>query len=331
MPQASLRDIVYLRPLARAFFTWRKAKHETTFTRLDPVAFVNIKPREEGGATTIMRREHTPPLGRHLKLRFSSVMTDSLQQELSLIFLQDVAKIDERAQQLKLAAMGRLTASIAHEVRNPLAAIGHASALLEEEIEVPAQQRLLKIVSDNVSRLNRMVEDILNLSRKVQTQEPIPLAETLVELKTSFDEMHRLSTDFLHLDIPAHYRVRFDPAHLREVMLNLWNNALRYASGQPSSLRVYTVHAAPNRLELHVQDDGPPITPQVRAHLFEPFYTTSRQGTGLGLYLARELCSNNGAMLDYEVHPDLTDPNKSSGRFVITFAAADMNEKGLSP
>jgi two-component system sensor histidine kinase PilS (NtrC family) len=106
------------------------------------------------------------------------------------------------------------------------------------------------------------------------------------------------------------------------VLVNLLGNAIRYASGKPGSIRVFPVPDTTGRVELHVQDDGPGITPEVRAHLFEPFYTTSSKGTGLGLYLARELCLNNGAMLDYEYRADDADGGEPGGRFVITFAAA---------
>jgi two-component system sensor histidine kinase PilS (NtrC family) len=106
------------------------------------------------------------------------------------------------------------------------------------------------------------------------------------------------------------------------VLLNLLGNAIRYASRKPSSIRLFVVQVEGRPPELHVQDDGPGITPEVRAHLFEPFYTTSSKGTGLGLYLARELCLNNDAMLDYEYRFDAgpVAAAESSGRFVITFA-----------
>jgi two-component system sensor histidine kinase PilS (NtrC family) len=124
----------------------------------------------------------------------------------------------------------------------------------------------------------------------------------------------------------APYQVRFDPLHLREVVVNLLTNALRYASKRNGSIRIEVVPNSASRLELHVQDDGPPITPKVRAHLFEPFYTTSSKGTGLGLYVARELCLNNGAMLDYEYRLDAfnDETEELSGRFVITFSMPDL-------
>lgn len=319
-----LSDVAYLTPLRTAFETWMRNKEEGTPSSAEFSAYLVIKPAEEVATTTVFRREKPAPLGTHLKLRFARAATDPLLKGVSVIFLQDVAKIDDRAQQLKLASMGRLTASIAHEVRNPLAAISHASALFGEDAQSPNQQRLLKIVSDNVTRLNRMVEDILNLSRKAQSKEQINLAEALDEIQTSLVEMQGMRPETLVIHVPSHYRVRFDPVHLREVILNLLNNALRYASGQPGCILLYTVQATPTRLELHVLDDGQPITSSVRAHLFEPFYTTSRQGTGLGLYLARELCSNNGAMLDYEYHPDPFGAEEPRGRFVITFSEAYM-------
>ena len=104
-----------------------------------------------------------------------------------------------------------------------------------------------------------------------------------------------------------------------EIITNLLSNAVRYASGNPGSIRLYALSNSAGRQELHIQDDGAPISYDVRAHLFEPFYTTSRMGTGLGLYMARELCLNNRALLDYEYRID-QDKEEPSGRFVINFS-----------
>jgi two-component system sensor histidine kinase PilS (NtrC family) len=308
-----------LQPLAQAYAEWRADPDRHT-------AFVTIKPYTDAAlqgvtAAWSARRD----LAAHLKVRFAAADTTGLGVERTVIFLQDVTGIENQAQQLKLASMGRLTASIAHEVRNPLSAIGHATSLLGEDLDSAVHLRLLKIVSDNVARVNRMVEDILQLSRKVQPHnEPLALDVFLAELRTEFFETHGLPDDVIGLDVARGTLVRFDPLHLREVVLNLLNNAVRYASGGPASIRLYLVSDKARSLELHVQDDGPGISPEVRAHLFEPFYTTSSKGTGLGLYLARELCLNNDAMLDYEYRFEavpLADGNpKSSGRFVITFA-----------
>jgi two-component system sensor histidine kinase PilS (NtrC family) len=312
-----LGEVSALEPLAQAFFTWLDAPAQAP---QDGSVYVNVKPWHEDGAPSPRGR-----LGRasHLKLRFARVDTPDQAAGRCVVFLQDVSAIENQAQQLKLASMGRLTASIAHEVRNPLSAIGHATALLAEDLHGPAEVRLLKIVGDNVARVNRMVEDILKLSRKVQPSgEPVRLAAMLAELKAEFTETHGLADDVVAIGAAADAAVRFDEMHLREVLLNLLNNAIRYASGEPGSMRLFTALDPVGRRELHVQDDGPGITPEVRAHLFEPFYTTSSKGTGLGLYLARELCLNNDALLDYEYRFEnlALGPRRATGRFVITFA-----------
>ncbi|MFC0254329.1 sensor histidine kinase [Massilia consociata] len=301
-----------MEPVAQAFGAWLRAP-------VEEAAFVTVKPYHESAG--LLRGRRDEPV--HLKLRFARVDTAGVGDGRSVVFMQDVSAIENQAQQLKLASMGRLTASIAHEVRNPLSAIGHATALLAEDLHGPAEVRLLKIIGDNVTRVNRMVEDILQLSRKVQLNgEPLLLAAFLAELKLEFCETHGLAGDIVHIGDAGASAVRFDPLHLHEVLLNLLGNAIRYASREPASIRIFPARDAAGRIELHVQDDGPGITPEVRAHLFEPFYTTSSKGTGLGLYLARELCLNNDAKLDYEYRFDAPTPGprKASGRFVISFA-----------
>jgi two-component system sensor histidine kinase PilS (NtrC family) len=194
---------------------------------------------------------------------------------------------------------------------------------MSEETSNPAQSRLLHIVGENVTRLNQMIEDILKLSRKAQSySEPILLSATLSRILDEFQETHGVKKGVIDLADMGQYRVWFDPLHLHEVVVNLLSNAMRYAGGGPASIRMHLLSDGGNRLELHVRDDGPAITPEVRAHLFEPFYTTSSKGTGLGLYVARELCLNNGAMLDYEYRVDTPDHDveEARGRFVITFA-----------
>ncbi len=318
-----LSDSTALEPVARAFSSWLHEPHGAA-GHLQRAAFVTVKPYNDiAGELRIAAWTGRRDLSAHLKLRFARVDTPHEAAERCVIFLQDVSAIENQAQELKLASMGRLTASIAHEVRNPLSAIGHATALLAEDLQTPAHARLLKIVGDNVTRVNRMVEDILQLSRKVQPNgEPLQLASFLSELKTEFEETHGLGDDIVCLGNTDAAPVRFDGLHLREVLVNLLTNAVRYASGTACSIRIDVVSDPLGRMELHVQDDGPGITPEVRSHLFEPFYTTSSKGTGLGLYLARELCLNNEAMLDYEYRFDASVPGayKASGRFVITFA-----------
>jgi len=320
-----LEQLSFLQPISQAFSEWKDTPLPVAPVPGGLPVFVRIR-REN-----FLLDERTLPggMGRpdpvvHLKLRFANVETGILEEERVVIFLQDVSEIENRAQQLKLAAMGRLTASIAHEVRNPLAAVSHAASLLKEDVTDAPQKRLLSIVEDNVGRLDRMIEDILKLSRKAHTQgEPIDLYTAALEIVTEFQEMRSVRPGLIRVEPMLGQKVLFDPLHLREVLSNLMANALRYASGAEGSIRVYLVTGPNSPLELHVQDDGPPISVEVRAHLFEPFYTTSNKGTGLGLYVARELCANNGAMLDYEYRTEsphgFTEP--ATGRFVITFTS----------
>lgn len=321
LDEFALGDLSSLAPVAFAFAGWLAQPDAPAGEQ--HAAFVMVKPYHDGlGSGNTLTLGGRRELSAHLKLRFARVATPDGAAERCVIFMHDVTAIENQAQQLKLASMGRLTASIAHEVRNPLSAIGHATALLAEDLDSPAHRRLLKIVGDNVGRVNRMVEDILQLSRKVQPNgDPLRLDAFLAELKVEFQETHGLADDIVWVNGTASAPVRFDALHLREVIVNLLNNAIRYASGAPGSMRLWVVETG-GQMELHVQDDGPGITPEVRAHLFEPFYTTSSKGTGLGLYLARELCLNNDAKLDYEYRFDAGMPGQwePSGRFVITFA-----------
>jgi two-component system sensor histidine kinase PilS (NtrC family) len=327
-PRYKLTDIPALIPIADAFFIWQARRADRTLTNAGSPAYVIVKPADDTTMQSVTtawggRRE----LAVHLKLRFARVDTAGFIKDRTVIFLQDVSEIENQAQQLKLASMGRLTASIAHEVRNPLSAISYAAALMGEETVNPAQSRLVNIVGDNVARLNQMIEDILKLSRKAQLHgEPILLSAIFAEILGEFQETHGLQPGMIHVGKMEQHRIWFDRLHFREIIVNLLSNAIRYASGRSGSIRLHLVSDLGNRLELHIQDDGPAITPEVRSHLFEPFYTTSSKGTGLGLYVARELCLNNGAMLDYEYRVDSSDTgfDEASGRFVITFAIPDF-------
>lgn len=337
-----LSDLPGTQPIVQAHHAWlEKLGHATgqiSARKLGGNSIMSVAHVDSEGAVYVMIRpgDDAPPVagvwsGRreltaHLKIRFVNVETDGLSEQRTVVFMRDVSEIENQAQQLKLASMGRLTASIAHEVRNPLAAISHAAALLAEELNSKTQVRLLNIVGDNVTRVNHMIEDILQLSRKGQSHgEALALSPLLAEIRSEFQETHSLAAGMLVASEPSNAMVRFDPLHLREVVVNLLSNAVRYANGKPGSIKMLEVFDGADRLELHVQDDGPGITAEVRAHLFEPFYTTSSKGTGLGLYLARELCMNNGANLDYEYRLDgpSDDIDQASGRFVISFAPLD--------
>ncbi|HEX5393507.1 MAG TPA: PAS domain-containing sensor histidine kinase [Rhodocyclaceae bacterium] len=217
----------------------------------------------------------------------------------SLIYLADTARLQAQAQQLKLAALGRLTANMAHEIRNPLAAISHAGELLQDEQDPALQARLLRIISENTQRLNRLVTDVLELGRRDKTQiETIrlqPFLESFVEELAVADAS---AAKVLSVECPPAATLLFDRGHLNRLLGNLVGNAVRYCSGVPGSVHIRVeMPAGANTVELHVEDDGPGIEASARIRVFEPFFTTRSTGTGLGLYIARELCEANGAIL----------------------------------
>jgi two-component system sensor histidine kinase PilS (NtrC family) len=235
--------------------------------------------------------------GRDLRARFER--TASSDGEV-LVFLEDVGRIKERAQQLKLASLGRLTASIAHEIRNPLSAIGHAGELLREERRVEMQERLLRILNDNVIRLDRIVGDILELGRQSRADpELLRVDEFCAGFVEHFSATESLPPGIIVLETVAPLNLCFDRSHLHQVLWNLVSNALRHSSRGPAAVRIELGRPhSDGRVELHVFDDGPGIPESVREQIFEPFFTTHTQGTGLGLFIARELCATNGASLE---------------------------------
>ncbi len=333
-----LNQIPGLEPIASALALWSAGRRpdSTTWLRNEGASFVVLRNfiDDKHRSSEYSSSEEAHEVVTHLKLRFIRIEEYDFEHlggvvaPCTIIFIQNVSDIENQAQQLKLASMGRLTASIAHEVRNPLSSISYAASLLGEDVHNEVQsKRLLKIVDDNVTRLNQLIEDILKLSRKAQMNlQPILLMDALRDIVQEFVETRGISDQIIHVTDSGRFHIVFDSGHLHEVVTNLLSNALRYASNKPGSIRLIIKISSGNRRELHIQDDGPGISSSVRAHLFEPFYTTSSKGTGLGLYMARELCLNNHALLDYEYRNDETASLgiEPGGRFVINFSS---NEK----
>jgi two-component system, NtrC family, sensor histidine kinase PilS len=248
-----------------------------------------------------------------IQSRFMALPTHS--QVFFMIILEDIALYNQRLQQSKLASLGRLTASIAHEIRNPLGAISHAGQLLSESAQLTSQDlRLTKIIQTNSGRVNQIIEDILNLSKRTDsTREKIDLAHWLNDYLDNFYIEHTAASDTFKLflgDTPMWGFI--DPGHLKQIMDNLCQNALRYGHPERGAVLIRLQHArhAPC---IEVIDNGSGISPEHLKQLFEPFFTTSASGTGLGLYISRELAELNQAKLGYY----LTDENRSCFRLCL--------------
>jgi two-component system, NtrC family, sensor histidine kinase PilS len=259
--------------------------------------------RSEGqwSNTIVPSAENGAPVAPEARLRARFARPAAPGSDEFVIFIEDVRDVEDRAQQLKLAAMGRLTASIAHEIRNPLAAISNAGQLLNEDARDPVLKRLATIVRENTQRLNRLVEDVLRVARREPPLgDEIALSDFVREFLDEFVRDRGLAAATIQLQFAPDQRVKFEQSHLRQVLYNLVDNALRYASGEPGCILV-VIEPAPegDRPLLWVLDNGPGVPFEARAALFEPFFTTRNQGTGLGLYLAREFCVTNRAELSY--------------------------------
>ncbi|TQM06785.1 two-component system sensor histidine kinase PilS (NtrC family) [Pseudoxanthomonas sp. 3HH-4] len=232
--------------------------------------------------------------------RFARLLADS---DTSLIFLDDATVVSRRAESLTLAALGRFSASLAHEIRNPLAAINYAVQLLEESQQVSdGDRRLLQIIHQQCQRTNGIVESVLGLARRERaTPEHIDLNTFARRFVDEYQQTLSIETDTLETIIGAKpVPALVDSRHLQQVVTVLVQNALNYGRLPGESARVrLRVFNAEGRPTIDVMDRGPGIPEAVAAQLFRPFFTTSEHGTGLGLYIARELCRANQATLEY--------------------------------
>ncbi len=222
----------------------------------------------------------------------------------SLIYVEDLSRAQAHAQQIKLAALGRLTASIAHEVRNPLSAINHATELLKENMEArprnDADNRLLEIIHSNAQRISRLLQEVMQLNRRDRRQaQQIVLLSFMTNLANDITTAEKVPINVVGLQIPPHLSVWFDQGHLTQVIWNLVRNAMHYCQQSPGSIQLAARLGHVNgTVILEISDDGRGIPGELRTQIFEPFFTTRTGGTGLGLYLARELTEANGAQLE---------------------------------
>ncbi|MDD4880162.1 MAG: PAS domain-containing sensor histidine kinase [Gallionellaceae bacterium] len=247
----------------------------------------------EGADTAVLPANDA---GRRLRYRLLELGPN--RQEGAVVIIEDMSELEHEAIQMKLAALGRLTANLAHEIRNPLSAINHAAQLLGEDAgNDTTTPRLTRIIEDNVSRLNCLVEDVLSLSRRDrQNREAIRLADYLPDFINQFQHSEAIAPGLIHLDGAGDATVRFDRLHLHQILWNLCRNASRHCSGRPGSIGL-AVEQAGDTVHIEIYNDGPSIPEVMRQRLFEPFFSTDKAGTGLGLYIALELAEANESQL----------------------------------
>ena len=265
---------------------------------------------------------------RRVRVRTQLTATqDSGTESLCVMFLQDQREIEARMRTEKLASMGRMSAAVAHEIRNPLAAIAQANALLDEDLTDPRQKQLTQMVGQNAKRLEKIVSDILNVARAQHqdNNEPSgPLDLNAAVLRICRDWQGQALADRSHLIgiqlSPRPIQVQFDGEHLRRILVNLLDNAKRYASGQQDAIQVCVAPSNTGQATLSVWSDGQPMDQSVERHLFEPFFSSESRSSGLGLYICRELCEGHDASISYVRTPrDMRGKSIDGNDFIVSF------------
>lgn len=268
--------------IAKLLLEWFSEKQDTNLSLVPNILKVNILSRE---------------------LRLSFLPISENRDQGAVIFIEDWSHMQTQSHQVKLAALGRLTANIAHEIRNPLSSISHANQLMQEEENTPpSTKRMLQIISDNVQRLDQIIKDVLELNRRDRTnQEIIHLENFITDFYNQFCVVENISPNSFELILgDSETSILFDRRHLNQILWNLCKNGWRHSKQSEDSLKleVYTTNKSLTVIE--VTDDGEGIPENVSSHLFEPFFTTEKSGTGLGLYIGRELAEANGANLQHK-------------------------------
>jgi Sensor protein PilS (EC 2.7.3.-) len=249
-------------------------------------------------------KQHLLRAGQEARVSFALLETEG--QERTILYMEDYRSLAQHAQQLKLASLGRLTASIAHEVRNPLGAISHASQLLKESEHLhPSDSRLMEIILQHSDRVNQIIENTLVLSsRKEPKAQQIDLNRWLPRFISEYDASNASEIQ-LH-PISEHLSAKFDPVHLTQILTNLCDNGLRFSLRQTGKAQI-EIRAGISENDdtpfIEVIDNGPGVSDEMLSQIFDPFYTTDEKGSGLGLYISRELCEINQASIFFQRTP----------------------------
>jgi two-component system, NtrC family, sensor histidine kinase PilS len=291
-----------------------------------PTGGVNVTLKFSDGMTRTLRMRARFTRRRSALSRDETI--DGPAEIFCVVFVEDLRAVHDRTRQEKLAAMGRVSAGIAHEIRNPLAAIAQANALLSEEVQGREHQMLTRMVNENVERLKLIVDDVMAVAPGHDTT--LQTMDANVEVGRIVAEWSRSASlpigpeTRLRVELPTDpLPVIFDAEHLRRVLVNLLDNARRYATDSPGAMTLHLAPPAGGSVMLSVASDGEPIPADIEPYLFEPFFSTRSRGTGLGLYICRELCERHGASIDYWQHPS---GSRHVNEFRVVFRVAEHTD-----
>jgi two-component system sensor histidine kinase PilS (NtrC family) len=325
-------------PAARALLGWQAREAPASLALVSrpgwrPLAALAQRTFDAGDAQSAeLALELAPGESVHLKVRTSlSPPADAFSHALCVMFLQDLREVEAQLRTEKLAAMGRMSAAVAHEIRNPLAAIAQANGLLAEELSDPGQQQLTTLVRKNAQRLSEIVEEILNLARvQPRTADWLELDPVVQGFVGEWDRQAQAG-DRVRLQLQSRAAwAAFDGEHLRRVLVNLLDNAARYASPAPGAIVVATDWLEGD-CRLQVWSNGAPLDASVLRHLFEPFFSSESRSSGLGLYICRELCRRHDAEISYARAPAPDASGREGNAFTVTFRTRTTVVPGSTP
>lgn len=318
-------------PAARALLGWQAREAPASLALVSrpgwkPLAALAQRTFDSGDPQSAELAVELGPAERlHLEVRTRlTPPQDPYSQTLCVMFLRDLREAEAQVRTEKLAAMGRMSAAVAHEIRNPLAAIAQANGLLAEELVEPGQQQLVALVSKNTQRLSQIVEEILNLARvQAPSTDWLELDQVAQALVEEWARHTRAGARLQWHPASSPAWAAFDGEHLRRVLVNLLDNALRYASARPGSIQVAT-DLPLGQARLQVWSDGAPLDPGVQRHLFEPFFSSESRSSGLGLYICRELCDRHGALITYARSGAPDGSGREGNAFSVTFRTRSL-------
>ena len=290
------------------------------------VDLMNLSFSEHGDQVADVIIHHAGQGPRRVRVRTQlTTPQDGSAESLCVMFIQDQREMEARMRTEKLASMGRMSAAVAHEIRNPLAAIAQANALLDEDLSDPRHKQLTQMVQQNARRLEKIVEDVLDISRvqhhdnSIETS-ALVLNEAVTRICHDWQDQtgcqHRLGIKLS----PRPVHAGFQSEHLRRILVNLLDNASRYASANQDAIQVSTSLSSMEQGTLSVWSDGQPMDQSVERHLFEPFFSSESRSSGLGLYICRELCEKHGASIAYyRAQRNVNGASVEGNEFLVTF------------